>query len=485
MAKPGQHERHDTQSQRPDPGPPCPRGGSKDDSGWDARALVWSLWAILSLAALACTYRYGVNLPYGESWELVPVITGTESLSAGWLWEQQNEHRLPLTKLLLVVLGRLTTGDSRAGMYLNGIGLAATAWILIRGAQRIRGHASYTDAFFPLVLLHLGNQHVMVFDFAVNFVATVFLAGLLLQVLTWQSTTSPWMVPLLGGLCLIGLILCGATGLVFAPAGTLWLGYAGLVRRGESGKSAVLQGNTMLAFAGLSLLLLGLYFVGYQRPSYHPASAGWISSLKVAMQFVSVGIGPAGGIGWPFATEWPVAGTFIVGGCVASAVFLCVSAWRFPSQRVGIFGLLSFLLSTLLLAMAIGWGRSGMDPTAGFSFRYVTPAVLPLLGLYYTWGVYGPRPVGRLVQFSLFAVVCGAFLLNCQDGRTRARQGHDERAPIVEKIRSGTPPSEIAARHRQMLNSPKTEERLTVLEIEEQLTDWLKMLREARMGPYQ
>ena len=116
-----------------------------------------------------------------------------------------------------------------------------------------------------------------------------------------------------------------------------------------------------------------------------------------------------------------------------------------------------------------------MSPTAGFSFRYVTPAVLPLLGLYYTWGVYGPRPVGRLVQFSLFAVVCGAFLLNCQDGRTRARQGHDELAPIVEEIRSDTPPREIAARHRQMLYR---------LASEEQLADWLEMLREARMGPY-
>jgi len=87
MAKPGQHERHDTPSQGPDPGSPYPRGGSKDDSGWDAHAFVWSIWLILSLAALACTYRFGVNLPYGESWELVPVITGTESLSAGWLWE--------------------------------------------------------------------------------------------------------------------------------------------------------------------------------------------------------------------------------------------------------------------------------------------------------------------------------------------------------------------------------------------------------------
>ena len=475
MTNPDEHERPLTPVPSSDAASPRQLPSAGHDTTWDASVFVASTWVVLSLAAMLCTYQFGVNLPYGDSWELVPVVTGAEPLTARWLWQQHNEHRLPLTKLVLVVLSRLTSGDARAGMYLNGVGLAATASILVSGARRLRGRTSYADAFFPIVLLNLGNHNVMVFDFAMNYVATVFLASVLLRIMVAVPVASGWMVPCGAGLCLIGLILTGATGLVPALTGAGWLGYAGWVRWRESDPRRRAQGTAMLAGAAGALLLIGLYFVGYRRPEYHPPSAGVLASLKVAIQFLSLGIGPAGGVGWPFATQWGIAGTFVLAGCAASIGLLTWQAWRRPDERVRAVGLALFLVGAVALALAVGWGRSGMSPTEGFSFRYVTLAVLPLVGLYYVWGAYGPPAVRRLVQFGLFAVVCSALLFNTHDGRSRARQGRNELAPIAQEIRTGAAPQEIASRHRQMLYRHASEQ---------QLAAWLEMLRAARMGPY-
>src|SRR5260370_65859 len=77
--------------------------------------------------------------------------------AAGFIWEQHNEHRVPIPKLVLLGLYELTGGDFRCGMYFNVIMLGALGILMIRGAGRIRGRLSYADAFIPLLLLNWGH----------------------------------------------------------------------------------------------------------------------------------------------------------------------------------------------------------------------------------------------------------------------------------------------------------------------------------------
>src|SRR4051794_8318269 len=85
--------------------------------------LVWGTWALMTLAALVQLIRYGHNVPFAEDWTVVPFAHGREPISLSWLWSQNNEHRVPLPRLLLVALFRWTS-DYRAGMFFNLAALA-------------------------------------------------------------------------------------------------------------------------------------------------------------------------------------------------------------------------------------------------------------------------------------------------------------------------------------------------------------------------
>ena len=53
-------------------------------------------------AAVVLVVRYGADVPLWDDFVLVPVLTGETPLTADWLWAQHNEHRIALSKLVLL-----------------------------------------------------------------------------------------------------------------------------------------------------------------------------------------------------------------------------------------------------------------------------------------------------------------------------------------------------------------------------------------------
>ena len=93
---------------------------------------VWTIWSIMFLVALACIFVYGRNIPLAEDWHLVAPLTGNEPDIVKWLFAQNNEHRIPLPKLVLLGLLKITHGDFRSGMVLTVICMALVAALLIK-----------------------------------------------------------------------------------------------------------------------------------------------------------------------------------------------------------------------------------------------------------------------------------------------------------------------------------------------------------------
>ena len=102
-----------------------------------APAVVWAVWALMLLTALAYVAWYPGNVPFFDGWVMVPFLTGAEPVTPAWLWEQHNEHRIPLPKLLLLALYRLSGNDFHAGMFFSVAALAGLAAALIRTARRL------------------------------------------------------------------------------------------------------------------------------------------------------------------------------------------------------------------------------------------------------------------------------------------------------------------------------------------------------------
>src|SRR5262245_5208350 len=119
-------------------------------TGKTAGLFVWGVWATAVAAALALVAAHGWNIPRWDDYTLVPLLTRQEPVTPSWLWDQHNEHRIPLPKLALLSAVAAAGWDFRAGMYLSVAGLAAAAAGLVLTAAHLRGHTSYADAFFPL-----------------------------------------------------------------------------------------------------------------------------------------------------------------------------------------------------------------------------------------------------------------------------------------------------------------------------------------------
>src|SRR6202050_4257106 len=79
---------------------------------------VLGAWALASVAAFAFVATFARNCPWADEWVMVPQLAGREPVTLSWLWSAHNEHRLPLPRLVLVGLYRVTH-DFRAGPFLN------------------------------------------------------------------------------------------------------------------------------------------------------------------------------------------------------------------------------------------------------------------------------------------------------------------------------------------------------------------------------
>src|SRR5262245_51085069 len=119
-----------------------------------SRIAVWAIWAAMLAAGLALVARYGSNVPSWDEWDMVPTLTGTQPVSAEWLWSQHNEHRVPLPRLVLLAVNLFGGPDFRIAQVLNVLVLGAASAGLILAVRRARGRTLLGDAIFPLLLLH-------------------------------------------------------------------------------------------------------------------------------------------------------------------------------------------------------------------------------------------------------------------------------------------------------------------------------------------
>src|SRR5918998_84540 len=92
-----------------------------------ASLVVWTVWAGTIVLMLACWIRAWSPIPLAEDWYTVPLVTGQPVDLGAWLWEQNNEHRMPVARLLLLGVLKAAHGDYRAGGLLNLSLLAAGA----------------------------------------------------------------------------------------------------------------------------------------------------------------------------------------------------------------------------------------------------------------------------------------------------------------------------------------------------------------------
>jgi hypothetical protein len=428
---------------------------------WGPVAFVFGVWAVMVGELLRFASLYVADAPFADEFEMVPVITGHAPISLSWLWSQHNEHRIPLSRLVYLGVDKIAHHDFRVGAFVNCVMLSAIAAACVVTAWRLRGRVAYTDAFFPLLLLHWGQWENLVLSFQMAFVLPVAISVLmLLSIALSDGVRVSRRVCILYGACLVTLPLCGGVGLGLVPALSLWASYVGVVewRSGdrERKKTAVLLG----ALTAVSLILIPLYFVGYQRPvnEVPPPPGAWWLPIESAMRFLTVGFGPV------VRNYWPLTGalTALLLGATAAA-----AAWmiRMGNSRTRAVGFLAFMGAIFCLAIGIARARTGLGTDVLYSSRYTTVCAPLFLCVYFVWQISGFKNGAQFAQASLFAASLLLLLRNADEGDKQGGKVKASRQQLIDRAGRGASASALA-RHftRQLYPSrPILEERLRML----------------------
>jgi hypothetical protein len=437
--------------------PPTPEGSR----------CAWLTWAAASAAALVFTAVLGSNVPYWDDWEYVPVLTGHQPLTWGFLWSQHNEHRIPLPRLVYIAAFKLSGGDLRAGMLVDVLMLSLAAALLMRVAARWRGHGSAADGALALALLHPGHVDNLIWTFDVVFVIPALLLSLALATIVGlASVPGRREVLTIAGVGLL-LPLCGAPGLVHATALGGWLLLQGVVTRAARDERRASARALPLALGGAVAAVCALYLWRFHRPPAQPEPGGLRSSLVAAGQFLSLSLGPAAGWHWaPVAVALSLA-TLLTAGAVVRWW------WRSSSNRPAAEGLLALAAGQLGLALAVGWGRSGSDAGAGLAPRYVTLSVPLLCWLYVAWCRLPWPRVARVAHVATLLATLWLYPANLAFGMEFGHARRKVLQALVEDLDAGMPLERVVERHGS-----------DVYPSWAPLTQWLRMLRDDRLGPF-
>ncbi len=449
-------------------------GAEPTGSDHAARAFVWAVWILMAGACYWCLFRFGRNIPITEDWLLVPGLTGHDPHFWRSLWAQNNEHRVPFPRLVLLAVLRLAKGDFRAGMVVNVALVAAMAAALIALIRKVRGGRTiYADAFFPVALLHLGNWENLFWGWQATQVIPALLGCVMLYVLVGSPALASPGAAIVAGASVVLLPLSGANGVFFVPFFSAWLVYCAFRqwRSVEPGGRGPVTAGLLVVAAVISVALAAVYFIGYERPEWVPPNPGVIPSLAAAARFLALGLGPVARSSW-------ILSTVAVGVVLTAATVVTVRRVREleGAERHRASGLLLFAGAFGLFALVVGWGRAGAVVIYGsWPIRYSLLAVPALLAAFFLWTLYAPGRSRTVLPNGLMVAMLLLLPLNTVHGLWWAEWYRQGTAEVEADLRTGTNSATMVARHAAFLHHS-----LDPID----LANFMVMLASARMGPW-
>jgi hypothetical protein len=313
------------------------------------------IWVACCLAYVLYIKAYGASLPWCDEWSLTAAACGKEHLTWQWLWEPDNEHRMPLTRLIVLVLARLWAWDWQAIHYIGLMFMALGALPLLVAARQARGRASLSDSF--LCLLVLSPWHfatLMLYGYAYAFAG-----GLTCLAIGLAATR--WPVRGVSNLALYFLLVLAVT-FAAGPAGNLWaIGLCGVVVLAlfdgapACWKIVGILGTTLVTAVSAALIVMIPRVPLHEE--FHSRSV--LETVTAAARLAVGWIGaPPLQVIWP----WALVALLVPGLLVLGRLFRDVAGMLGPERGVTTasrswWGLGAVLLSTLAVALAMGHGR--------------------------------------------------------------------------------------------------------------------------------
>src|ERR1051326_716233 len=362
-----------------------------------------------ALIVLLVIARWGVNVPFGDQWELVPLLDDLSKgrVSLAGLWAQHNEHRLLVPRLGMLALARLSAWNVVWEQVLGVAGAAATWMILAAIARRT---------------LPCGRRAVVVAA-----------AWLTFSRAQWENWMWGWQIQIF--LNVLAAVIA-AWGIARWPRrrAALWLALtAGVVATFSFANGLALLWLVPLAARPprravvisvlAAALVSALYLYGYHRPAGHPPLSDCLADLVRYAKFCFIYLGSPFGQG-----ALRVAAAF---GMVGLAVF-GLSGWciwrRAEAERERAVPWLLLGGYVIVSSGITGLGRAAFGLGHALASRYTTfsslfwVATFALAALALAPVSKAGRPSGwRFVVASCAAAIAVAYGVSYQRGYVTLR----------------------------------------------------------------
>lgn len=374
------------------------------------RAFVFGIWFLLTVLLLVYIWLYGSPLPYWDDWQMMDGLKSGHFPRPGWFWEQNNEHRYPIARLLTYASWSLVH-DLRPVIVINDMLLSVSVLVLLKAVIRVRGRAVWEDAFIPFALLTWADFENILFCTQHLFVGAASIGLIVFAILlenSWRERRSQlWFLMAL----VVALPLYGAIGLVLVQPFVVWALGTGFIRGREGGERARGDAALLFATAGGAVLMTAVYFIGYQPPAAHSSRAGILQTVVGIGEVLTTALGTVGAEWWPYSA-------IFVSIVVASGIAIAVLALLFRAQdRTRSLGLLAAAASFFGFAGASSFGRVALGIPLQNTNRYMIYSASLLVVCYCAFQIFSPERLGRFVGMALFLTVSLVTLPNCYVAR--------------------------------------------------------------------
>ena len=231
--------------------------------------LIFSLGIGMIAGAIALVIRTYMPCPFWDQWAVVNAIAnGASATSWKWLWSEHNEHRVTMTRLL-ILLDLHVFGGKNISLFVEMFAAQVLQWlsichVLARYTGFSRELKLTIAGVFAYCLFHLNQAQNFTWAFQVSFILASCIGTLaLLGVAYFERWRWPMLASVAIGLASLAAATNISSGLLIGP---VVIGYA-LLRRLEWRYVVVI---TLVTTAGI-----GAYLSGYHVPGSHltPAQA--------------------------------------------------------------------------------------------------------------------------------------------------------------------------------------------------------------------
>jgi hypothetical protein len=436
------------------------------------RWFVLGVWLILTVVALGFVTFYGNRTPRWEDWFLVPAVTGAQKVDLSWLWQDIQGHRVPILKLVLIACYSLFGFNSKPILYLNVLLFSALSLGLLWAIRQARGRCQYADAIFPIVLLNLGQTEAFSWGQTFVYVVTTCLETfLLILIVTHRGALNRSRI-FLAGATLVVLPLIFGGGVIFAGLMVPWLLYQGWLVTGTLDPSRRHIRAIALALASITVMIIGLYFVGYRAFNDAPADEyvkpGLVAYALTALKYLASGFGGGAHLPWWQVPAFLVA---VILSTTSICLILVLTRCRLTGDPRAV-GLAFYMVSCLGVAWVVGMGRCTWGNTV-LDSRYAATAVVGLIGCYFVWELHGPRSVVPLGRMLLFTAAAGFLSANLQQGIRQGVTQRDAERAFLRDLQAGQSIPELISHHS-----------LVTYYHHVRLEGYLRQLRDAGVAPY-